>query len=130
MVFSQREFQVADRFGLLAPQAALVQRRHCLQPGTDGRQGRVLDYLPLPFGQRLGSVEGEYEATAGIRIVAVGKSRLRAGGFVDEGQRVNRRLADPLREPIDILTGLVLYLRESLAFGLCLDDTGGLAIQE
>ena len=97
-VLGQRLLQVADRLGLLAPQPALIQRRHGLQPGAERRQVRILGDLPQPLGQRLGPVEGEHAAAAGIRVIPVGEPGLGSGGLVDERQRVDRGL-HPVREP-------------------------------
>ena len=108
-VLGQGLLQVADRLGLLAPQPPLIQRRHGLQPGAEGRQVRVLGDLPQPLGQRLGPVEGEHAAAAGIRVIPVGEPGLGSGGLVDERQRVDRRL-HPVRQPLDVLAGLVLHL--------------------
>ena len=129
MVLGQGLLQVADRLGLLAPQPALIQRRHGLQPGPEGRQVRVLGDLPQPLGQRLGPVEGEHAAAAGLRVIPVGEPGLGPGGLVDERQRVDRGL-HPVRQPLDVLAGLPLHLGERRAFRLGLDHPGRLAVQE
>lgn len=95
-VLGQGTLYVPDRLGLLAPQAALVQRRHGLQPATEGRHCGIFGDLPCPLGQRLRSVEREYPATAGLRVIAVGEPRLGPGGLVDERQRLASRLSADL----------------------------------
>jgi hypothetical protein len=69
-------------------------------------------------------VEGEHATTARIRVVSVREAGLGPGGLIDEGQRVDRGL-HPIREPRDILTGLMLYLSERHPFRLSLDYPAG-----
>jgi hypothetical protein len=129
VVLGQGLFQVVDRFGLLAPQSPLIQDRHGLQPGAEGRQVPILGDLPRPLGQCLGPVEGEHAAAAGLWVISVGEPGLGSGGFVDEGQRVDGRLY-PGWKPLDVLAGLPLDLDQGRPFRLGLDHPSGLPIEE
>lgn len=69
------------------------------------------------------------QCAGSVRVVSVGEVRLRPGGLVDEGQRVDRRF-HPSGQAVDVLAALVLHLGERGALGLGLDHPDWLAVDE
>lgn len=130
MILGKGLLELRDRLELAGAEALAGERMGDGHPGKPRPQGLRLDD---PSGQRLGTMEAEDPAGAGMRVTLVPEEGLRAGRFVKEWEALDSR-GEELGEEVGKLSGIVSRLLRHGGKGradfLGLDHSDGLTVHQ